>query len=790
MRKVVLIFFVVFLLFDAFAQGDVTQTIRGLIVDKQGQYPLTGAVVQLGAPYQTKGAVTDLNGEFKIDDVPVGRVSLKVSYLGYEEIILSNLLLNAGKELYLNLEMEESVVTKDIIVITGKKKTETNNQSIVASGRTFSVEESNRFAGSWGDPSRMASSFAGVQGANDQRNDIIVRGNSPNGILWRLEGIDIPNPNHFGSQGSTGGPISILNNNLLSNSDFITGAFPAMYGNALAGVFDLTMRTGNNQKRENLAQVGFNGFEFLAEGPISKKNRSSYLIAYRYSTLDVFQRLGISFGVSGVPQYQDLSFKLNFPSKKLGTITLFGIGGKSQIALLMSERDSSDWSFGQNNSDIYYGTQMGVVGISQKKIINKKTYYHLTVAATGHLQSSDVDSVGIENGVVTSTIQDYDGVSSQGRLTAHALFNKRFSAKANARIGIIGTQNYFNTKDSSYLFQSDLYRIWSDFSGTALLLQPYFQFQYKFSNLLTLNLGVQEMMYLGNDSYSFEPRVGLKYRFHEKQSVSLAYGKHSQLQPFYTYFAIAYDENFNNLGSSNAQLDLSKSNHLVLGYDWNINRNLRFKSEVYYQWLSNIPVESFPSSFSMANYGSDFTSDDRDFLVNEGSGRNMGIEFTFEKFFSNNYYFLLTNSLFDSKYKGSNGIEHNTVFNGNYVVNVLVGKEFHISKKALFEIDVKYVAAGGRRFTPFETKIGPSGYFAIEDESRSFSLQHRDYQRFDFKLAFRVNGKKVTQSLSADVQNLFNRQNVLTQAVDPTTGKLTYEYQLGLFPIGSYKIEF
>jgi hypothetical protein len=142
----------------------------------------------------------------------------------------------------------------------------------------------------------MASNFAGVSGANDARNDIIIRGNSPSGLLWQLEGLNIPNPNHFGSLSSTGGPVSMLNNNVLDKSDFMTSAFPAQYGNALSGVFDLSLRNGNNEKYEFLGQVGFNGFELGAEGPFSKNSKSSFLINYRYSTLALFQQIGINFG--------------------------------------------------------------------------------------------------------------------------------------------------------------------------------------------------------------------------------------------------------------------------------------------------------------------------------------------------------------------------------------------------------------------------------------------------------------------------------------------------------------
>jgi hypothetical protein len=175
----------------------------------------------------------------------------------------------------------------DVTVRPDIRKDQAINEMAVVSARSFTIDETERYAGSLGDPSRMAANFAGVTSVSDQRNDIVIRGNSPLGLLWRLEGLEIPNPNHFGSIGTTGGPISMLNINHLTNSDFYTGAFPAEYGNALAGAFDIRMRNGNNQKHEFMGQMGFNGFELGAEGPFSSNSQASYMANFRYSTLEV-----------------------------------------------------------------------------------------------------------------------------------------------------------------------------------------------------------------------------------------------------------------------------------------------------------------------------------------------------------------------------------------------------------------------------------------------------------------------------------------------------------------------
>jgi hypothetical protein len=352
-----------------------SQNLRGVIVDKQSQSPIPGVTVIILDSAKNVGTTTDINGNFLIKDLPIGRVSIKAILMGYSPVILRNLILDSGKELVVNFEMEEQVSDlKEVVISAAHDKRIALNEMATVSARSFSVEETNRYAGSLGDPSRMAANFAGVSVAGDSRNDVVIRGNSPTGLLWRLDGVNIPNPNHFGSLGTTGGPVSILNNNLLDNSDFMTGAFPAEYGNALSGAFDLKMRRGNSEKNEFMGQIGFNGFEVGAEGPIGKKKKSSYLANYRYSTLGLLNDLGIKFGYSSIPQYQDLSFKIDIPTGvKYGRFSIFGIGGKSYIELLDKDKKEGDFTVSGFAEDTYFRSNMGVVGVTHKLFFNENT---------------------------------------------------------------------------------------------------------------------------------------------------------------------------------------------------------------------------------------------------------------------------------------------------------------------------------------------------------------------------------------------------------------------------------
>ncbi len=268
------------------AQG-ITQTVRGTVMDKVSQSPLIGVNVIVVGVSPVIGTTTDIDGNFKLPAVPVGTHDLKVTYMGYKEQVIPAIVVNSGKEAVLNIAIEEDFQQLNEVVVKATEKNETINEMSVVSTRSFSVEETQRFAAAVNDPARMATSYAGVVGTDDGNNGISIRGNTPNGLLWRMEGVDIPNPNHFANAASSGGGISILSAQLLSNSDFSTGAFAPEYGNALSGVFDLKLRKGNNEQWEHTVQAGILGLDLATEGPFSRKYKGSYLVNYRYSTLSI-----------------------------------------------------------------------------------------------------------------------------------------------------------------------------------------------------------------------------------------------------------------------------------------------------------------------------------------------------------------------------------------------------------------------------------------------------------------------------------------------------------------------
>lgn len=787
MKRLVL-FFLLFIACLSFSQN-LKQTIRGIVVDKQSQSPLPGAIVSIPNTNPFKATSTDENGKFRLDSVPIGRWTVKVSFISYKEKT-QTVILSSSKEIVLTIELEENAFQANEVVVTAEQdKTKTNNKMATVSSRVFSSEDASRYAGSRNDPARMAANFAGVSGANDSRNDIIIRGNSPLGVLWRLNGLDIPNPNHFGSMGSTGGPISILNNNTLDNSDFMSGAFPADYGNATAGVFDLKMRSGNNEKYEYLAQIGFNGFELGAEGPFSKKKKSgSFLINYRYSTLAVFKYIGLDFGAGdAVPQYQDLSFKVDLPSDKAGKFSVWGIGGLSYVELLSSQQSKKNNLYGYSARDTYFRANVGACGVSHTYLINSSSYTKVNLGASGQKNLIIADRVDTMTNPWTIN-PEYRNNSTTLKYSGNFTYNKKFSSRNFINAGFYA--DWFETLfiDSTNNFDGKGFITLRNYKGSTVLGRIFLQWQHKFTEKLSMNTGLSYQYFLLNSSNAPEARLGFKYEINNKQTLSFGAGMHSQVQPLYLYFATSKTASGNI--ETNKNLDFTKAIHAVLAYDINIFNSARIKTELYYQYLYNVPVRTRKDYFSAVNLGSDFNSPNVDSLVSKGTGENYGFEFTIEKFYSKGYYFLITGSVFESKYVGSDKVYRNTAFNGNYVFNVLGGKEFKIKEKHILALDVKLTYAGGKRYVPVNLAASIAYGDEVRDGSQAYVKQYPEYFRMDVKPSYRLNTKRVTHELSVDIQNITQHDNVFQEIYDLNSKSISTSYQLKFFIIPQYKLTF
>ncbi|MEM6633745.1 MAG: TonB-dependent receptor [Bacteroidota bacterium] len=776
----------------------VTQTIRGKVFDRQAEVPLTGATIQVIGVEPVIGAYSDESGAFALKGVPVGRQIVQVKYLGYEDLVIPNVLVTGGKEVQLELGLIEALIQAEEVVISGTtSKDKAQNELATVSARTFSLEEVTRYAGARTDVARMASNFAGVSTPDDSRNDIVIRGNSPTAVLWRLEGIPIPNPNHFSTLGTTGGPVSALNTNMLKNSDFLTGAFPAEYGNALGGVFDIGLRTGNPEKFEFTGQIGaFSGAEFMAEGPLNKANKGSFAASYRYSFVGIGSELGIPIGTEAVPQYQDLTFNLDLGYGKAGRFSIFGIGGLSSIDFLGNEIDEDDL-FANPNEDAFPRSQFGVIGLKHNILLGEKAYWRTVVSTAISRNEFNQDNL-LDSG---DKLRATESENVTNTYSISSFINQKISPRLTLRTGILAeifdldifTRDRDNRPDRDGDGIPDWVTV-QDFEGTAGLWQAYAQAQYRISNTLTLNAGLHGQYLDLNETTAFEPRLALNWKFQPNQTISLAYGLHNQMQPLPVYF-FTLEEEDGSINRTNEDLDFTQSQHFVLGYDLRAGQDWRIKVETYYQDLSNVAVESTPSSFSVLNEGNGFVFTERGDLVNEGIGTNYGLEFTLEKFFSRGYYGLLTTSLYESTYEGSDGIERNTAFNNGFIFNFLAGKEWKIgaSQQNAFTVDIKFTTAGGRYYTPVDLAATRANFGReILNESQAFSEQEDPYLRLDTKFGFRLNSRKkqISHQFYIDLQNVTNQENVFLRRYSEFRDDIVAVNQIGFFPDILYRIQF
>lgn len=762
------------------------QNIRGTVLDKLSQSPLIGATVQVLNISESKGSSTDESGQFVISDLTPQRYEIKVSYLGYKDVFIPNVVVTSGKEVILDIDMEEDLKILDEVVVKAYSKNKTINDLATISARTFSMEEVNRYAGGRGDPARLAANFAGVSAPDDSRNDIVIRGNSPVGVLWRIDGMNVTNPNHFATIGTTGGAVSALNTNLLKSSDFFTSAFPAEYGNALSGVFDLGFRSGNTQNRETTIQAGvITGLEVTTEGPISKKSNASYLVGYRYALAGIAQAVGVDIGTTATPSYQDLSFKVNSGNTKCGKFTTFGILATSSISI--SGGNAGSLFGGKDGNDL--DSKIGILGVNHFKQLNTKLYLSSTIG----LNYSKTDQINYDSDRVTSTsfARDESNVAKSSYNIA-TTFHSKINAKTFVKIGlqneIIGLNLYYRTKQS---IDADWLQIW-DYNSATNLSQGFAHLKYSFNNRWSINAGLHAQYFFLNASKAVEPRLGIKYDLNEKSSFNFGYGLHAQVQPINVYFLQSQNAN-GTISYNNENLDFTKSHHFVFGYDINPVKDWRLKAELYYQYLYDVPVNTFSSSYSMLNTGASFKTELEDQLTNAGTGQNYGVELTIEKFFSKGYYGLFTSSLYSSKYTGSDGVERNTAFNGKYVYNILAGKEWSVGndKRNRISVDFKLTNAGGRAYTPIDlTASQASGREVLNSDA--YSGFYDNYLRMDVKVNYTFNSKKrkLSQTLSLDIQNVTNNDNVFSQKYDNQSQAIRTTYQLGLFPNVVYKLQF
>jgi hypothetical protein len=777
-RTFFFIFSVLFMGEHLFAQP--TQTIRGTVIDEASNTPIAYASVALRNIDPAIATMTDSLGHFSLSKVPMGRHDVQVTYMGYEPSIIREVTVVSGKQTFLTIHLKENTtLLKEVVVKPRINKEQPLNTMATLSAKMLSVEEAKRYAGGFDDPARLASSIAGVAG-NTGDNGIIVRGNAPKFLQWKMEGVEIPTPNHFGDLNYLGGGVlTALSSQVLANSDFFTGAFPAEYNNALSGVFDMAMRTGNNQKRETTVQLGIVGLENASEGPFKKGGRASYLYNYRYSTLALLTPF-LPEGAESI-KYQDLSFKLNFPTRKAGIISVWGLGfldGASSKA----KKDPNEWKYADDDQNDVIKQSTGIAGVSHKYVFKNDAFWKTTLAAA--VNDVDWTSQKMNNKL---ELNPYSNITNTNwNFTLSSYLNKKFSARHTNRTGILLNGMKYDILLNRALNSGEVPQEIVKADGQSALISGYSSSSVSLTHKLLINIGVNAQVFTLNNHYTIEPRLGLRQQLNEKQSIGIAYGLHSRLEKLNYYF-----NNSLSTGEKavNKDLDFSKAHHLALSYDWNVSDLIHVKVEPYYQGLFSIPVIG-DSSFSFINLQSDLFFGEK--LQNTGSGRNYGIDVTLEKYISKGFYYLFSGALFNAEYKGGDGIWRNTRFNRNYVFNFLAGKEWQIGKsnQNTFSLNARLSYQGGNRYSPVNESASRLEKEVVYNESDAFSLQSDPMLNVHFTASYKINKRKRSSEIALKILNLTQQPDFRGHLYNRLNNTVDEELPSLMIPNLSYKIEF
>ena len=782
--------FIFALFFSLSAQAQLTQSIRGQIMDSDSKSPLFGATIMVMGSDPVQGSVTDIDGNFLIEETEVGRVSLKIQMLGYEDVVLQELSLTSGKELYLNVNMNSAYQQLEVVEIKAESEDhEVLNEMATVSARSFSVEETQRYAASAFDPGRMALAFSGVATAGDDlMNEISVRGNSPRGILWRLEGIEIPNPNHFGTLGSSGGGISMLSSSTLSTSDFYTGAFPSEFGNATSGVFDLNLRNGNDQIREHSFMVGALGLEAATEGYFNKNSNASYLINYRYSTFELLSKVYNPIG-DVVPFYQDLSFKLNFPKTPIGSLSIFALGGDNNNSE-DAEADSTLWEGDIDNSSFRSDQQVGIIGAKNVVRLNDKAYFKNVLAYSVN-RYKDISYEHDLSDFNTKELFDITKFKDDQISFATSL-NYKLNARNTFKAGANASFKNYDLKYDNRDLDDDIWTSYIDSKGKASQYDLYAHWKHRITEQFTSNAGVHSTYLPFNNTYSIEPRAALTYATMAGNKWNLSLGLHSKPEHISTYFLEHVEDGMELNTVDNKHLEIPKALHAVLGYKFRISEKTRANVEAYYQYHYDVPVEALDSStFSILNAVEIWGIVGTQGLSSQGKGRSYGVDLSVEGPLSDGYYYMANASLYKSEFRTYGGEWFNSRFNGDYILSLTGGKEWKLKNpNKSIGINSKILATGGNRITPVVLDRSIAQEEGIYDLDRVYDDHAGNYFRLDLGLSYRINRKNSTHTLMVDVQNVTAKENLYTKYFNEDLLEMESVYQLSVFPFINYRIEF
>ncbi|HZY79447.1 MAG TPA: TonB-dependent receptor [Cyclobacteriaceae bacterium] len=744
-----------------------TSSVAGIVRDNASRKGVEGAFIYLvGGDSLT--AITDASGRFSIENVKPGRYICSVHSLGYETDEQEALVIT-GKTSIIEFNLIEKVTELETLTVQARPTNNTETSAI-----SLPIEKVMRMPANFFDPVRMLSSYPGVVTTNDQANNIVVKGNSPTGLLWRLNGMDIVNPNHLANAGTfndkptaNGGGVNILSAQMLDRTDFYSGTMPARYGNLTSAALDMTLRNGNSRRREYTAQASLIGLDFAAEGPMGRKGRTSYLANARYSTVGLLSNMGVNFGDEKI-NFQDFSFNINsLVGQRGGSISFFGFGGVSRNEFY-AKTDSTEWEKDKDRFTIIYNNITYALGTRLDLPLKKSFTFSSGLTFSGNDQDRESTSIGTPRLPVQRSNLD----TNRKLLSGFASITGKWSPKLSGEFGAM--VNYNRDQLSNYEL---LPFMQTDAAGTSsyVLVQPYGQLSFRTGKFLAV--GGLRYMYSTFGQSALDPRINLQYQVTLTQNFYVTGGQMSQMLPAGIYMTQPKSTARNFL-----QKKFLEVGHMIQFETWKLN------SSVYYHFYDRVPV-SQTSAFSALNYieGTVFEQ-----LVPVGTGNNQGVALQAERSFVEGYYLLTGASVYRSTYVAGDNLSRPTKFDGRYSLMVTGGREWlkQVNEhNRSFGIHGRLMYLGGLRDTPIDENMSRSmGVTTYQQDT--YSVMLKDYVRVDLRVSWRKDKKNYTRTIALDVQNVAGIKNEAYRYYDAFLGKVVTQYQVGFIPVLVYRVDF
>ena len=683
--------------------------------------------------------ISNNKGECTFTNVPKGAWQL----IAYKNNRYTNFSIILNSDSTIVAFLNSKTISTQEVIIQAKKEVLNSNQGVF----TLDIEKTKQYPASMDDPNRLISNSPSTTITDDNYNFIVVRGNTPTSLIYKVNGIEVPAPNHFATFGSTGGSLSMFKTDAISSLSLYTSAFSAEHGNALAGIFDLKLKDGNKDKRKLKIQVGVVGLGLNSDGPILKNNKHSYLVSYRYSSLGLLKAIDIQFDNTPLPTYQDFQYNINLQSKFWSMIKIWSLFGYNTTVKKESYvKTTTNYMFLQ--------------GINLCKNINCKLT--LNIDALFATNTSKInEKYKTENNVNIG----YNENVFREQLTLTYQKNEKF----NTSFGFIHSLKNYKYGLNSVFINSKYIENTSD---EVNVFQFYNNYNISLFKQFNTEFGVQSIYTTVINRISIDPRLKLKYNLNEKVEIGLSSGFYTKLEPIYIY------------NDQNKGLGYSKSKSINLGFNFKLTKSSNFKTEVYYEYLYQIPIGVYgtgiSSNSSYINIYSVSTGDTQ--LENNASGYNKGVEFLFEKYIDNEYFVMLNSSFFESKYRENDSdMWRNSRFNLRYNLNLVLGKTIQLNNKSKLGISGRVSANGGQYFEAVNL-VDSKKYYRTKYE-KDLTQRAAPYSKIDFQLSYLHNYEKCSIEYKLDIMNVLNTKNMLNQYYDIETGTIKNTYMLGLVPL-------